>query len=191
MKKGGVAIFILIGALLTLFWIIGTRNKLVSLEEDVKQQESQIEINLQRRAELIPNLVATVKGYSTHEEEVFTQIADARAKLAGCLESNDLSGAMKADEALNSAIGRLLVISEDYPDLTASELYIGLTDELAGCENRIAVSRTYYTEAVTKYNKAIRQFPTSLVASFTGFEPMEYFEASESAKDAPVVDFSK
>lgn len=189
--KNGTKVLIVIGAvvLLVVVWFFGTRNSLVSLKEDVEMQQSQIETTLQRRSDLIPNLVSTVKGYATHEEEVFTEIADARSKLAGSIESGDMESISEANTALNSALGRLLAISENYPDLEASEQFIALQDELAGTENRIAVARQYYNEKVKTYNTTVQRFPTSIIAGISGYYPMQYFEADESAKEVPKVDF--
>ena len=189
--KNWTKVLIGIGAvvLLAVFWFFGTRNSLVSLKEDVEMQQSQIETTLQRRSDLIPNLVATVKGYANHEEEVFTEIADARLKLAGSIESGDMKSISEANNALDSALGRLLAISENYPDLKASEQFIALQDELAGTENRIAVARQHYNEKLNTYNTTVQRFPTSIVAGMSGYYPMQYFEADESAKKVPKVDF--
>lgn len=189
--KNGTKILIGIGAvvLLTVFWFFGTRNSLVSLKEDVEMQQSQIETTLQRRSDLIPNLVETVKGYANHEEELFTEIADARAKLAGSIESGDMKSVSEANNALDSALSRLLAISENYPDLKASEQFIALQDELAGTENRISVARQHYNEKLNTYNTKVQRFPTSIVAGMSGYYPMQYFEADESAKEVPKVDF--
>ena len=189
--KNWTKVLIGIGAvvLLAVFWFFGTRNSLVSLKEDVEMQQSQIETTLQRRSDLIPNLVATVKGYANHEEEVFTEIADARSKLAGSIESGDMKSLSEANNALDSALGRLLAISENYPDLKASEQFIALQDELAGTENRIAVARQHYNEKLNTYNTTVQRFPTSIVAGMSGYYPMQYFEADESAKKVPKVDF--
>ena len=175
--------------LIAVFWFFGTRNSLISLREDVEMQQSQVETTLQRRSDLIPNLVETVKGYATHEEEVFTEIANARSELAGSIESGDINSITEANNALDSALGRLLAISEDYPDLEASEQFIALQDELAGSENRIAVARQYYNEKVQTYNTTVQQFPTSIVAGMSGFYPMQYFEADEDAHEVPEVSF--
>ena len=184
---------VLIGVVVVLaiivFWFFGTRNSLVSMKEDVKNQQSQVEVALQRRNDLIPNLVATVKGYASHEEAVFTEVAEARAKLAGSIETGDIESINEANNALDSALGRLLAISEDYPDLEASDQFIALQDELAGTENRISFARNRYNDAVTVYNKAVQSMPTSIVASMSGYYPMEQFEASETAKEVPVVSF--
>lgn len=189
--KNWTKVLIGIGAvvLLAVFWFFGTRNSLVSLKEDVEMQQSQIETTLQRRSDLIPNLVATVKEYANHEEEVFTEIADARSKLAGSIESGDMKSISEANNALDSALGRLLAISENYPDLKASEQFIALQDELAGTENRIAVARQHYNEKLNTYNTTVQRFPTSIVAGMSGYYPMQYFEADESAKEVPKVDF--
>ena len=189
--KNWTKVLIGIGAvvLFAVFWFFGTRNSLVSLKEDVEMQQSQIETTLQRRSDLIPNLVATVKGYANHEEEVFTEIADARSKLAGSIESGDMKSISEANNALDSALGRLLAISENYPDLKASEQFIALQDELAGTENRIAVARQHYNEKLNTYNTTVQRFPTSIVAGMSGYYPMQYFEADESAKKVPKVDF--
>ena len=170
-------------------WYFGNRNSLVSLKEDVEMQQSQIETTLQRRNDLIPNLVETVKGYSIHEEEVFTEIADARSKLAGSIKSGDIENISKANNSLDSALGRLLAISENYPNLKANEQFISLQDELAGTENRIAVARQHYNEKVRNYNATVQRFPTSIVAGISGYNPMQYFEADENAKEVPKVSF--
>lgn len=179
-----IAIVVIIGG-----WFIGTRNSLVSLREDVDMQLSQVETTLQRRSDLIPNLVETVKGYASHEEEVFTEIADARARLSGSIESGDIEAIGEANNALDSALGRLLAISENYPNLQASEQFIALQDELAGTENRISVARQYYNESVRSYNTTVQMFPTSLIAGMNGFYPVPYFEADEGATEVPEVSF--
>ena len=169
------------------FWFFGTMNNLVSMKEEVNSQQSQVETTLQRRSDLIPNLVATVKGYANHEEKVFTDIADARSKLAGSIDNGDIESINEANNALNSALSRLLAISENYPDLKASEQFTALQDELAGTENRIAVARQHYNEKVKSYNTAVKSFPTSIVAGIGGYHTEQYFEADESAKNVPMV----
>lgn len=175
---------------LSIFWFIGTKNSLVSLKEDIEMQKSQIETTLQRRNDLIPNLVATIKGYTNHEEKVFTEIAEARSKLAGSIESGDIESISKANSNLDSALSRLLAISENYPELKASEQFVALQDELAGTENRIAVARQHYNEKVKTYNTSVQRFPTSMVAGMSGYYPMQYFEADEGAKEVPTVNFN-
>lgn len=180
-------IFIVIIALFISFFSM--KNGLIDLREEVEKQQSQIETTLQRRSDLIPNLVETVKGYVAHENEVFTSIAEARAKLADSINNGDLSKISEASSSLNSAIGRLIAISEDYPELKASEQFIALQDELAGTENRISVARQYYNETVKTYNTAVQQFPQSIVANISGFYPMEYFEADGGAYEVPKISF--
>ena len=189
--KNGTKVLIGSGVVvvLILIWFFGTRNSLVSLKEEVEMQQSQIETTLQRRSDLIPNLVATVKGYANHEEKVFTEIAEARSKLAGSIKSGDMKSISEANDTLDSALSRLLAISENYPDLKASEQFIALQDELAGTENRIAVARQYYNEKVRTYNTAVQRFPTSIIAGMSGYYPMQYFEADESANEVPKVNF--
>lgn len=171
-------------------WGISTSNNLMTLREDVKMQQSQVETTLQRRSDLIPNLVNTVKGYATHEEEVFTEIADARSKLAGSIESGDLDSISESNSELDSALSRLLAITENYPDLKASEQFTALQDELAGTENRINVARQHYNEKVMTYNTTVQRFPTSIIAGIFGYSPAEYFEASEEAQEVPEVNFN-
>ncbi len=163
-------------------------NNLVQLSESVDSSWSQVENQLQRRADLIPNLVQTVKGYAAHEEEIFTQVAEARAKLAGAATVEE---AAQADQALSSVLGRLLAIAENYPQLKADANFRALQDELAGTENRIATARMDYNNAVQAYNTKIKVFPTSIYASIFGFGPKDYFKAAENADKAPTVDFSK
>lgn len=190
--KNSTKVLIGIGVVvvLSIFWFIGTKNSLVSLKEDVEMQKSQIETTLQRRNDLIPNLVATIKGYTNHEEKVFTEIAEARSKLAGSIESGDIESISKANSNLDSALSRLLAISENYPELKASEQFVALQDELAGTENRIAVARQHYNEKVKTYNTSVQRFPTSMVAGMSGYYPMQYFEADEGAKEVPTVNFN-
>ncbi|TEB15194.1 LemA family protein [Pelotomaculum sp. FP] len=163
-------------------------NNLVKLSEGVNSSWSQVQNQLQRRADLIPNLVQTVKGYAAHEQEIFTQVAEARAKLAGAASVGE---AAQADQALNSALGRLLAIAENYPQLKADANFRALQDELAGTENRVATARMDYNNAVQAYNTKIKVFPTSLYAGIFGFGPKDYFQAAENANTVPNVDFSK
>ena len=191
MKKSTI-ILIVIAAIFafTAFWGIGARNSMVSAYEDVQNKASAIETQLQRRSDLIPNFVATVKGYAAHEEEVYTAIADARAKLSGAIESDDMASVSEANAELDSALSRLLVVVENYPELQANENFIALQDELAGTENRIAKARQDYNNEVRSYNKTIKMFPNSIIANMSGFEEMDYFEAAEGAENVPNVDFS-
>jgi LemA protein len=165
---------------------VASYNGLVNKNEAASSAWSQVENVLQRRADLIPNLVSTVKGYAAHEKEVFTQIAESRAKLAGAKGPAETAA---ANGELSGALSRLLVIAEQYPDLKANQNFQGLQDELAGTENRIAVERKRYNDAVRDLNASIKRFPGSLVAGMGGFSAKEYFEAEATAKTAPKVNF--
>ena len=166
--------------------VISAYNELVEEREEVLTAQSAVETNLQRRADLIPNLVSTVKGYAAHEEEVYTALADARAALAGAKTVGEMN---EANDALDSAISRLLVVVENYPELKADTQFINLQDELAGSENRIAKARQEYNEEAREYNTEIKKFPTSVIAGMFNFESVEYFEASEESQTVPSVDF--
>ena len=186
MKKG---LMVLVGVIalvvLVLIWGVSSYNGLVNVEMTVDEKFATIDTQLTRRADLIPNLVNTVKGYASHEEEVFTAIADARAKLSG---SSDMNDRIEAGNELDSAISRLLVVVEQYPDLKANSNFIGLMDQLEGTENRLATARMDYNAAVKEYNTKIRRFPGSIIASMFGFEKRVMYEAPASDQDNPVVD---
>ena len=167
-------------------------NQIQSLTQEVDAAQGNIQAQLQRRADLIPNLVSTVKGYATHEETVLTEVTNARAGLQSAIKSGDAGQMANADAQLTGALGRLLVTVEAYPNLKADAQFMRLQDELAGTENRIAVSRTDYNTAVKTYNTKITQFPTVLTAKATGAKPKPYYEATNAnANTAPTVDFSK
>jgi LemA protein len=166
-------------------------NRIQSLDERASQAQSQIEVQLQRRADLIPNLVNTVKGYAQHEEAVLTQVTQARSGLVNAVQSHDPEQMATANSQMTSALGRLMVVVENYPNLKADQSFLRLQDELAGTENRIAVSRNDYTEAVNQYNAYIRQFPQVVTAKVTGAKPRKYFTAAAGATEAPTVDFSR
>ena len=165
-------------------------NRIQTLDETASAAQSQIEVQLQRRADLIPNLVQTVKGYAQHEEEVFNNVADARSRLLSAVQSKDPEQMANADQRMTGALGRLLAISENYPNLKADENFLRLQDELTGTENRIAVSRSDYNDAVKTYNAYIRQFPAVLTAKVIGAKSRKYFQATEQATEVPKVDFS-
>lgn len=179
---GLIVLLLVIGSML-----IGPYNKLVDLDTEVEKSQAKINTQLQRRLDLIPNLVETVKGYAKHEEKVFKDVSDARAKLAG---ANTMEEKAEANEQVSSALSRLIAIQENYPELKADTQFTGLRDELAGTENRIAVARNDYNDVVTEYNKVVKRFPGSIVAGLFGFEKKEFFKADSAAKDAPNVDFN-
>jgi LemA protein len=179
-----IAIVAVIGILIAIF--AGGYNSLVSKEELVDSKFADIDTMLQRRLDLIPNLVNTVKGFASHETEVINSVTDARAKLAG---ASTVEEKATADSELSGALSRLLVVVENYPDLKSSENFRQLSDELAGTENRIAVSRRDYNEAVRDYNASIKKFPSNITAGMFGFEAKEYFEAKEGADNVPSVNF--
>ena len=187
MKKSLIVIGVIVLILLVFFLSIrGTYNRLVALDENVKTAWSQVENQLQRRLDLIPNYVETVKGYAKHEREVLTEVTKARAKVAG---AGSIEGKIAANNQLSSALARLLVVVERYPDLKANQNFIRLQDELAGTENRIAVERRRYNEAVRMYNTKIRSFPTNIMAGMFGFGRADLFQAPEAAKAPPKVKF--
>lgn len=166
--------------------VVSSYNGLVEERENVTTAQATVQTQLQRRADLIPNLVSTVKGYAAHEEEVFTQLANARAALSG---ANTVDEMNEANSQLDSALSRLLVVVENYPELKADEQFINLQDELAGTENRIAVARNDYNTAAQTYNTHIQKFPTTVIASMFNFEKAEYFKASEESSTVPSVSF--
>ena len=187
MKKKGIIIAIIVGIVVLLgIALISANNNLVSMEAKVDAELANIDTYLQRRADLIPNLVNTVKGYAAHEQEAIDSVTQARANLAGASTVEEKAA---ADSALTTALNNLLVVVENYPDLKASANFTQLTDELAGTENRIATARRDYNDAVQSYNTAIRKFPTNLVAGLFGFTQKEYFAASEGAQNVPNVSF--
>ena len=165
-------------------------NRIQTLDEQVNQFKGQIEVQLQRRADLIPNLVETVKGVAAQEQEVFTAIADARSRLSGAIQAGDLGEMAAANQGMNSALGRLLAISEAYPELRSSQNFRDLQVQLEGTENRLATARTDYNNAVRAYNAYIRRFPQVLTAKVISAQPREYFEAEAGARETPRVSFN-
>lgn len=192
MKKVLIVLGVSLGVLLVLFLILGmsltgSYNRLVTLNEGVESAWAQVETVLQRRYDLIPNLVNTVKGFAAQEREVFTEVTRLRSQWGAARTTAD-----KAQVAgrMEGALSRLLLVAERYPDLKSNQNFLALQDELTGTENRIAVERRRYNQTVQNYNTTVRRFPTNLVAGFFGFErSTAYFEASEGAETAPTVEF--
>src|SRR5438309_9537651 len=183
-----VIITLLLIALLSFGKYVSVRNTLVSKNEAVKSAWSQVDVVLQRRADLIPNLVETVKGITKQEQTVFGEIAQARSQL---LSASTPADKIAANQHLDGALGRLLAIAENYPQLKSNENFLRLQDELAGTENRIAVERKRYNDALQDYNTYIGQFPNSIWANIAGFKRNDaYFAASEGSRQVPKVDFS-
>ena len=196
MKKGMIwGIGIVVVVLAVFLWFKNTYNGLVRMEEQVTAAWSQVENVYQRRADLIPNLVATVKGYAAHESETLESVVAARARATQMTidltqaTPEQLAAYQQAQGELGQALGRLLMLTENYPDLKANQNFSELQAELSGTENRIAVERKKFNEAAKAYNTALRTFPRNLVANLFGFEKKPYFEAQEGAATAPVVSF--
>lgn len=187
MKKSSIGILVVIAIIIIIAMLISSYNGIVSKAEEVDNKFATIDTQLQRRADLIPNLVNTVKGYAKQEQEIINSVTEARAKLAG---ATTVSEKAEADGELTSALNRLMVVVENYPDLKSSQNFIQLSDELAGTENRIATARRDYNEAVKSYNLKIKKFPTNLIAGMFGYSQKDYFEASEQSKEVPNVNFN-
>jgi LemA protein len=166
-------------------------NTIQRYDEQAAQAKQQIDVQLQRRADLVPNLVATVKGYAQQEETIFIEVARARSGLLSAIQSGGAAEAAAANAQLTGALGRLLVTVEAYPQLKSDQNFLRLQDELAGTENRVAVARTDYNAAVNQYNAYIRTLPQKLTAMVTGAKPREYFNAPEGAAAPPQVDFTR
>ena len=187
MKKSSMGIICIVIVLIIVgIAMVSSYNGMVSKQETVESSLSDLDVMLQRRADLIPNLVNTVKGYAKQEQDVINSVTEARAKLAGATTVSDKA---KADDELTSALNRLMVVVENYPDLKSSQNFIQLSDELSGTENRIATARRDYNEAVKEYNLKIKRFPTNLMAGMFGYSQRDYFEASEQSKEVPNVNF--
>ena len=174
-----------------------TYNSLVSLDEGVSSQWAEVQNQYQRRLDLIPNLVSTVKGYAKHESDVFTQVAEARASAGGQVNISDqvlndpnaFAKYQEVQDNLSSSLQRLLMVTENYPELKADQNFLSLQDQLEGTENRITVARNRYNDAARSYNTKVRSFPSNIIASMSGFVTKSYFAASSEAQSAPKVEF--
>lgn len=176
-----IAIVVVIGS-----WLAGTYNSLVNLRNMVKDQWAQIDVHLKRRADLIPNVVETVKGYASHEKETLDAVISARNK---AVSANTVEEEMKANGELTNALGRLFAVAESYPDLKANANFMELQNTLKDTEDKIAFARQFYNDAVLKYKNKLEMFPTNIVASMFGFKPELFFEASDAEKEVPKVEF--
>ena len=183
-----VPVLIIIGAiiLLLIFYVIGVYNGLVNLRNMVKDQWAQIEVLLKRRADLIPNIVETVKGYASHEKETLENVISARNK---AVSANTLESEMQANGELTKALGRLFALAEAYPDLKANTNFMQLQDELKNTEDKIAYARQFYNDAVLKYKNKLEMFPSNIIANMFGIKPEPFFEANEVDKEVPQVKF--
>lgn len=193
-RKGWIILAVVAVVVLGAYsWLKGSYNDMVSRSEAATAQLGNIENQYQRRADLIPNLVSTVKGYAAHEQNTLEQVVEARAKATQTrIDVNDAAAMARFDQAqgeLSSALSRLMAISESYPDLKANQNFLELQAQLEGTENRINVARTNFNNAAKNFNTAIRRFPKNILASLFGFEKRAYFEASEGAETAPQVQF--
>ncbi|MCF0178007.1 MAG: LemA family protein [Bacteroidales bacterium] len=195
MKKLGTVGIVIAALVLCLLWGVKAYNNLVSSEESVENAWAQVENVYQRRADLIPNLVATVKGYAAHESQTLENVIAARSKATQVtidptnLTPEELAKFQQAQGELSTALGRLIMLQENYPDLKANENFRDLQAQLEGTENRITVERQKFNDTAREYNVAVRRFPNSIVASICGFEKKGYFEAAEGASTAPKVEF--
>ena len=194
MKKSSVIIVLIVAAIVVVWGITGY-NGLVSMDEGVQTKWADVETQYQRRADLIPNLVNTVKGYAAHESETLQAVVEARAKATSMnidptnMSAEQIANFQKVQDGVSSALGRLLVTVEKYPDLKANENFKELQAQLEGTENRISVARRDYNEAARKYNTSLRSFPKNILAGMFGFEKKAYFEAQEGSEQAPTVQF--
>ncbi len=198
MKSRGCLVAIVVGVFVVglFLWGMGVYNSLVSIDESVRSSWSQVESQYQRRADLIPNLVNTVKGYATQEKDVMLGVTEARAKVGQITVTKEVledpaafQKFQAAQDQLSNALSRLLAVAENYPNLKSNENFMALQTQLEGTENRIAVERQRFNQAVQVFNTTIRRFPGSLVAAFTGFREKQYFKSREGAEVAPEVKF--
>ena len=195
MKKALPWIIVLSVLAIIVLWVANAYNGFVAAEENVESAWSQVENQYQRRADLVPNLVATVKGYAAHEQETLEGVVEARAKATSITidpataTPEQLAAFQSAQGELSQALGRLLAVAENYPDLKANENFRDLQAQLEGTENRIAVARQLFNESARNYNTLIRRFPNNIIAGICGFEKKPYFDADQEAKKAPKVEF--
>ena len=197
-SKGLVALIVVIVCVLGIFsFYKNTYNSLVSLDEDVSGSWAEVQNQYQRRLDLIPNLVSTVKGYAKHESDVFTQVSEARSKAGGQINISDevlndpeaFARYQQIQDNLGASLQRLLMVTEQYPELKADQNFLALQDQLEGTENRITVARNRFNDTAKGYNKRVRQFPASIIANMSGFKTRPYFTASAEAQSAPKVEF--
>ncbi len=200
-SRGCLIAAVILGAIAVIvlgvfMWGVNINNRLVTLDEGVRSAWSQVENQYQRRADLIPNLVETVKGYATQEKDVFVGVAEARAKVSQMTVTKEVlddpqtfAKFQAAQDQLGSALSRLLVVSENYPQIKSNENFLSLQTQLEGTENRITVERKRFNDVVQSYNTSIRQFPVSMIAGFRGFHEKPYFQAKEGSENAPQVKF--
>ena len=197
-SKGLIALIIVIVCVLGIFsFYKNTYNSMVSLEEDVSAGWAEVQNQYQRRLDLIPNLVSTVKGYAKHESDVLTQVSEARSKAGGQINISDevlndpeaFARYQQVQDNLGASLQRLLMVTEQYPELKADQNFMALQDQLEGTENRITVARNRFNDTAKGYNKKIRQFPANIIANMSGFEKKSYFSASAEAQSAPKVEF--
>ena len=197
-SKGLIALIVVIVCVLGIFsFYKNTYNSLVSLDEDVSASWAEVQNQYQRRLDLIPNLVSTVKGYAKHESDVFTQVSEARSKAGGQINISDevlndpeaFARYQQIQDNLGASLQRLLMVTEQYPELKADQNFLALQDQLEGTENRITVARNRFNDTAKGYNKRVRQFPASIIANMSGFKTRPYFTASAEAQSAPKVEF--
>ncbi len=187
MKKGNTLLLVIVAVIIVIALALGgSYNSIVTLEENVNSEFSNVSVTLERRADLIPNLVSTVKGYASHEQAAIDSVTKARENL---LQAKTIEEKGEANNELTSALNALMVIVENYPDLKANQNFIQLSDELAGTENRIATARRDYNNAVKAYNSKVKKFPTNLIAGMFGFSEKDYFEVEPSKTEVPKVEF--
>jgi LemA protein len=185
--RAKIFIVVLLFVFMVVGYFVSVRNNFVVGTQRVEQLLSGVEVQLQRRADLIPNLVNTVKGYAAHEEAVFSEVTAARVRLVGAKNSDEL---LQADGELTQALGKLFAVAEAYPELKANENFLSLQDEIAGAENRIAIARQDFNAAAAQFNAMLQMFPKNLVANLLGFEKFSLFSAKEGSESAVVVSFS-